>query len=129
MTTSVPMQGIIDKSRTMLGLRLYVIRTTPTGDLDDVIKNVPEHLAYQIEIEKRGILFAAGPVWQEESGEWRGEGLVVVRAKNQMEAEEIANADPMHKCGARRFSIEPWLINEGGFKLAVSFSDQKFAIQ
>ena len=39
--------------------------------------------------------------------------MVIVRADTPAEAAAIAERDPMHKAGARRFRVRPWLINEG----------------
>ena len=33
--------------------------------------------------------------------QWNGEGMVVVRAASQSEAETIAREDPIHACGGR----------------------------
>ena len=51
--------------------------------------------------------------------------MIIIRASSIEEATEIAQADPMHSSGARRFRIRPWLVNEGGFNLRVTFSDGK----
>lgn len=126
--TSVPMSEIIEKSRSMLCLRLYIVRSVPDGPLQDVLDTVPDHLAFQVDLERQGILFAAGPVWDEASGDWRGEGVVVLRAEDRDEAVCMAKLDPMHARGARRFTVEPWLINEGSMALKVTFSDQKTSI-
>ncbi|UWQ35442.1 YciI family protein (plasmid) [Leisingera sp. M527] len=126
---SVPIVDIIEKSQGMLALQLFIIRSRPSGPLQDVLDNVPDHLEYQVDIEKRGILFAAGPVWEAGSSEWRGEGVVVVRAADIAEAEQIAGLDPMHARGARAFSVESWLVNEGGFSVRVSFSDSRAIFQ
>ena len=38
-------------------------------------------------------------------------------------ARAIAEADPMHARGARRYRIRPWLLNEGSLTLRVTYSD------
>ena len=45
----------------MLHKRLYVIFSEPTEKTGDRRKVFPKHIAYQLEIERKGILFAAGP--------------------------------------------------------------------
>ena len=55
--------------------------------------------------------------------------MVVVRAENLAHAREIAASDPMHSSGARSFTVRPWLVNEGGFNLRVTFSDGKRTLE
>jgi hypothetical protein len=35
----------------------------------------------------------------------------------------------MHKAGARAFTVRPWLVNEGGLTIKVSFSDGKMTLE
>jgi hypothetical protein len=50
--------------------------------------------------------------------------MVVVRAKSLAEAKEIAARDPMHKSGARKFTVRPRLVNEG--TILVNYSKGTF---
>ena len=109
----------------MLAKELFVVFTEPTGDLAAVQKARVEHLKYQVEIEQKGIMFAAGPFSNESGAGWEGEGMIILRAESIEAASAIAEADPMHSSGARKFRIRPWLMNEGGFNLRVTFSDGK----
>ena len=128
--TSIPMADIIKNSEGMLRKKLYVVRTSPAGDdLSPLFEQIEDHIAYQLEIEKNGTLFAAGPVWTEETCAWNGEGMIVIRADSLSAAKDIANADPMHSSGARVYSIEPWLINEGNLSVQVSFSNSSMQIK
>jgi hypothetical protein len=111
----------------MLRKRLYVIFSEPTDKGGDRRKVFPRHIAYQLEIEKKGILFAAGP-FVDARGKPQGPGMIVVRAKNMAEAKRIADADPFHRLGYRTYRIQPWQVNEGGFSLRVKFSDGSFAL-
>jgi uncharacterized protein len=120
----IPTDIVYQRSQGMLRKKLYAISTVATGDLAAVGHNTPAHLEYQLELEQRGILFAAGPLWEEDGDRWRGEGLIVVRAESHEEAVAIAEADPMHSSGARSYSIRPWLVNEGSITLKMSFSGQ-----
>jgi uncharacterized protein YciI len=110
------------KKKGMLGKQLYIVHTTPTGDLDAVLAVIEDHLAFQVDLESRGIMFAAGPNWTEDEQEWRGDGTVVIRANSMNQAREIMAADPMHKSGARRYEIRPWLVNEGKLTVEISYS-------
>tara|TARA_B100001939_G_C16893563_1_gene596552 strand:- start:201 stop:542 length:342 start_codon:yes stop_codon:yes gene_type:complete len=113
----------------MLAKQLFVVFTEPTGGLDKVQNSRAEHLKYQVEIEQRGIMFAAGPLADDSGESWSGDGMVIIRADSLEEATKIAEADPMHSSGARKFNIRPWLMNEGGFNLRVTFSDGKQRIE
>jgi uncharacterized protein len=71
------------------------------------MKNLQPHLKYQEDLEKRGIMFAAGPHWTDDEKLWEGEGMVVIRAPSLAAAKEIAATDPMHVCGARTSELGP----------------------
>lgn len=116
---------ILEKTPQMLQKQLYVILTKPTNGLGPVMENLGPHLEFQVKIEQDGVMFAAGPFWADDEETWEGEGMVVIRADNLAHAREIAESDPMHASGARSFTVRPWLVNEGGFSLRVTFSDGK----
>jgi uncharacterized protein len=111
------------RSKGVLGMQLYAIFTEPAGDMQAVLDTMGPHLGYQKELEASGVMFAAGPFADDEEQEWSGAGMVIVRAENVQAARRIAEADPMHQCGARTFSIRPWLLNEGSLTVTVSYSD------
>ncbi|MFQ5911558.1 MAG: YciI family protein [Nitrospinota bacterium] len=54
--------------------------------------------------------------------------MVIIRAGSLAEAKEIAASDPMHKSGARSFTVRPWLMNEGAVTIKLSFSDGKMEV-
>ena len=107
----------------LLAKRLYVIFTTPTRGLDALKENLGAHLAYQKDLEARGITFGAGPFADDTETDWSGEGMIIVRAASVEEAIDIANLDPMHSSGARKFRVRPWLLNEGSYTVTVRYSE------
>ena len=107
----------------VLAKQLYVVLTQPSGSLDAVRDNLPEHLAYQVELERKNIMFAAGPFADDQEQEWQGEGMVIIRAESLEQAHEIAKADPMHQSGARTYRLRPWLLNEGSMTIKVTYSN------
>lgn len=111
----------------MLAKEFFIVFTEPAADIDKILEVRAEHLKYQVEIEQKGIMFAAGPL-ADDDGNWGGDGMIVIRADSLESARQIADADPMHSSGARTYSIRPWLMNEGGFNLRVTFSDGKHKI-
>jgi hypothetical protein len=52
--------------------------------------------------------------------------MVVVRAKSLAEAKQIAARDPMHKSGARKFTVRPWFVNEGTIAVRLNYSKGTF---
>ena len=112
----------------MLHKRLYVIFSEPTEKTGDRRKVFPKHIAYQLEIERKGILFAAGP-FVNSKGQPQGPGMIVIRAKSMAEAKRVAEADPFHKLGFRKFRIQAWEINEGGFNINVKFSTGTYIME
>ncbi len=114
---------ILGASRGMLHKDLYVVFTKPTNGLGPVMANVEPHLKFQVELEKKGIMFGAGPFFADNEQDWNGEGMVIIRANSLAHAKEIAASDPMHKSGARSFTVRPWLMNEGTITVKINFSD------
>jgi uncharacterized protein len=118
----------VSRDRGFLSKQLYVIFTTPTGGIAPVLEHLQSHLDYQQQLERRGIMFAAGPNWTDDEKSWEGEGMVVVRAGSLAEAEAIARNDPMHVSGARRYRVRPWLVNEGTLSVRLDFSTGRFQL-
>lgn len=112
----------------VLAKRLYVIFTAPTGSIDALHEHLAAHLAYQKDLEARGITFGAGPFADDTETAWSGEGMIIVRAPSLPEAVAIANADPMHSSGVRRFRVRPWLLNEGSYTVTVRYSEAYRAV-
>lgn len=107
----------------LLAKKLYVYFTTPTNGLGPVRENIEAHLAYQHEIEQKGIMVAAGPFADDAEENMTGEGMIIIRANSMEEARAVADADPMHKSGARSYRLRPWCMNEGKITVEITFSD------
>ena len=112
----------------VLAKRLYVIFTQPTASLDALHAHLPAHLAYQKDLEARGITFGAGPFADDTETDWSGEGMIIVRASSVAEAMVIADADPMHSAGVRKYRVRPWLLNEGSYTVTVRYSEAYRAV-
>ena len=119
----VTKQDILSACEGMLRKQLYVVHTRPTNGLGPVMANLEPHLKFQIGLEEKGVMFGAGPFWNDAEDMWEGEGMVIIRAGSLAEAKEIAASDPMHACGARDFTVRPWLMNEGAVTVKVRYSD------
>ena len=110
------------RARGALALELYVAESIPAGDGEAVRNTLPDHLAYQRSLEEAGSLVFAGPLSDSSGEAMEGVGLIVYRAPSLAEARRLAEADPMHKAGARRFTLRRWLVNEGALTLKVGLS-------
>ena len=122
-------QDVLNASSEMLNKDLYVIFTKPNNGMGPVMENLDEHLKFQVSLEKKGIMFGAGPFWEENEIDWNGEGMVIIRANSINHAKEIANSDPMHSSGARSFIVRPWLLNEGNIEVSLDYSTGKFKLK
>lgn len=110
------------KSRGALALELYAAMSTPAKDPQDVKAALPDHLAYQAELERAGSLAFAGPMSDESGEHMQGMGLIIYRAESLEVARALAEGDPMHKSGARIFVLRRWMINEGSLTVSVGLS-------
>lgn len=111
-----------DLYASMLRQSLYVITTTPARG-EGMQEVLPAHLEYQIKLERDGILFGAGPLFEEGATVPYG-GMIVLRAKDEAEARAHADADPFHASGLRSYTVNRWMLNEGAMTLTVRYSDQ-----
>lgn len=83
-----------------------------------------EHRDYLLDLERRGILFGAGPFRDGDGwAEGHGAGMVVVRAKDRAEAEATARKEPFTQAGLHVMEIVPWVRNEGMVNIEIRFAD------
>ena len=122
MSDRVESAKIIETSGQSLRMQLYVV-TSIAKSLDAVKQNLVDHRAYLRELEDKNILFGAGPLWTADGEYFEGDGLLIYRANSVEEAHQLAQADPMHKSGAREFTIRPWLLNDGSITIRVTLSE------
>lgn len=86
-----------------------------------------EHHDWLVEMERQGILFAAGPTRDPE--EWiKGSGLLILRAPNREEATKYAEQEPYTKYGQRIQEIIPWQRNEGTVSINIRMADGELQI-
>jgi uncharacterized protein YciI len=109
----------------MLKKKLWVVMSRVVASADDVAKQARPHLEYQIKLERDGIMYGAGPATR--PGEAQAAfGLIIIRARDEAEARRIADADPMHSSGARKYELYSWSLNEGRINITLNFSNQSF---
>lgn len=114
-------------TKDMLQKDLYVIFTRPVAPREEIMKMLPKHLERQVELEKLGILFAAGPMEPQDDTKPRT-GMIIIRAESFEHAHEIAMGDPFHAAGLREFDIWNWSMNEGSFTVTINYSDKSAAV-
>jgi uncharacterized protein YciI len=119
--------SIDDLRKKMLGKKLWVIMTKRVVPLEEVQKHTKAHLLHQIKLEKDGIMYGAGPAVVPGASE-ASFGLIVIRAKDEAEARRIADSDPMHKEGVRKYELYQWTMNEGRLNITIDFSDQTYRL-
>ena len=117
------------KTRGALAMELFVISTKPVGDMTLVKKTLPDHLAYQQQMEASGSLVMAGPISDETGELMNAEGMIIYRAESLSAARLLADGDPMHSAGARTYEIRKWLVNEGKLSFSMSLSNQNFDLK
>ena len=71
---------ILGGTKGMLAKSLYVVFSKPTEGLGPVLANTKPHLECQLELEKKGIMFGAGPIFADNESDWHGEGMEIGRA-------------------------------------------------
>lgn len=116
-------RDVLNASAGCLQKQMYVYFTRPANGMGPVMENLEAHLKFQVELERKGVMFGAGPFWTEDEQRWEGEGMIIIRADSLAEARRIAESDPMHASGARAFTIRPWLLNEGAVTMRITYSD------
>jgi uncharacterized protein len=120
-------ERIRELTQGMLRKKLYVVLSKVGAAPEALAAHLPEHLEYMIGLEKRGVLFASGPL-AEADGKMRGDGLTILRAGSAEEARRIASADPFVVAGLRSFELREWTVIEGALGIKVNFSDQSIEL-
>ena len=111
----------------MLRKKLYVVFSKGGATPEEIGSVLPDHLEYMIGLEKKGVLFASGPLGAD-PGKPAGDGLTILRATSVEEARAIASADPFVVRNLRTFEVREWTVMEGSLGLKVNFSDQTVEI-
>ena len=120
-------ERVAELMRKMLRKKLYVLISKPAVPPEKLQPFLMAHLEYMIGLEKRGLVFASGPLSDGE-GPPSGHGLTVLRAANAKEARALAEGDPFFVNGLRTFELKEWTIMEGTLGLRVNLSDQSVEV-
>jgi uncharacterized protein len=120
-------ERIRELTKTMLRKKLYVVLSKGGAAPEEIAKHLPHHLEYMIGLEKKGVLFASGPL-AEAGGATRGDGLTILRAESAAAARKIAEADPFVVNGLGSFELREWTVMEGSLGIKVNLSDQSLEL-
>jgi uncharacterized protein len=120
-------ERVAELTRKMLRKKLYVLLSKPIVEPEKLQPFLSAHLEYMIGLEKRGLVFASGPLADSE-GPPTGLGLTVLRAENAAEARALAEGDPFFINKLRTFELKEWTIMEGTLGLRVNLSDQTIEV-
>ncbi len=110
----------------LLHKQLYIAVTEPLGG-PGMADKLQEHIMGQIDLERRNILFGAGPL-QDEDKDKPTRGMFIIRAASFEDARAILDQDAFHKAGLRTYKLYRWNLNEGSISLTVNYSDQTVKI-
>ena len=116
------------QERGALAHELYVVLSEPAVPPEQMKEHLPAHLAYQGEQEQAGNLVMAGPMSDLSGDLMEGVGMIIYRAESLEAARKLAEADPMHSTGSRKFVIRRWLVNEGSISVNVKLSAQTVSL-
>jgi uncharacterized protein YciI len=125
MGTVYPAEPPVDVEK-FLRKHFWVIETRLVPGKQITPPLMQTHLAHQVRLEKAGILFAAGPVVTEGETPF---GMIVIRAASRDEARKIADSDPLHQGGFRRYVLRDWMVNEGRVNVKLNFSDGTYTFE
>ena len=117
---------IAELTQGMLRKTLYVVLSKGAAGPERIRDILPLHLEYMIDLEKKGLVFASGPLASDQG--MRGDGMTILRAASLDEARRIAAADPFVAHGLRTFEVREWTVMEGSLALKVNFSDQSVEV-
>ena len=115
-------ERVAELMKKMLRKKLYVVLSQPVAPPDKLKPFLLAHLEYMIGLERRGLVFASGPLSDGE-GPPSGQGLTILRAKSAAEARALAEGDPFFVNGLRTFELKEWTVMEGSLGVRVNFSD------
>jgi hypothetical protein len=120
-------ERIAELTQSLWRRKVFAVLSQASATPEKLKTLLPAHLEYMIDLERRGVLFASGPLADGE-GPPSGAGLTILRAASAREARELAEADPFVSSGLRTFQIKEWTVMEGTMGLRINFSDQSVEV-
>lgn len=107
---------------------VFLCFTEPEGlSAEEIRPHLDAHKAWLTDMERSSVLMFAGPML-DDNYRYSGSGLLVFQASSMAEARSIADLDPFHANGIRKYRIVPWQINEGSMDVRLTLSDGRFTL-
>ena len=78
----MPKDGILKANDGMPQKQFYMHHSFPSNGFGPVMEKIGPHLDFQMSLEESGIMFGAGPFWDETEEKWGGEGMVIIGANS-----------------------------------------------
>ncbi|MEM8926666.1 MAG: YciI family protein [Bacteroidota bacterium] len=117
-----------EKLNTGMNKEVYLYVTEPVVSFEEVAKILPDHMDFVHKIENQGTMIMGGQTTIEGASDAGGYGAIMIRANSFEEARRIADQDPMHKTGVRKYTLYKWNINEGELNVRLKLSNASFVI-
>ncbi len=90
-----------------LGRQMYVIHTVPKASREEIERLLPEHLQHQVRLEKDGIMFAAGPMANEDGSPPAASSSFAPRTSPRRARLPIPIRSTRQACAATRCAAGP----------------------
>lgn len=120
-----PAEQVAAISASLTREQTYVLMMRPNPDAPPVesrgLLRIAHH-EYLLDLERRGVLFAAGP-FADRGERSSGSGMIIIRAPSREEATRIGREEPYTRSGLRLMDVLPWQRNEGAMKLEIRLAD------
>jgi uncharacterized protein YciI len=102
-----------------LGKRLYLAlwKPAPSAHPDDLMRTLPEHFEFLHHLERRGILFASGPLNDDDGSGPPSGGMSIFRVDSLAAARTLVESEPFVRAGLRTYTLKRWTFNEGRIAL------------
>ena len=121
-------ERIAQLTQKMLRRKSFAVLSQPSPTPEKLKAFIPAHLEYMIGLEKRGVLFASGPLSDGTAGPPNGAGLTILRVASAAEARALADADPLVANRLRTYELKEWTLMEGTLGLRINLSDQSVEV-
>lgn len=114
----------------VLQKRLYVVLwiNAPDATREQHAAVFPQHVAFLLDLEERGILFASGPFRPPEGQRADYNGMTILRAADVADAQSILAREPFVSHGLRTYKLLPWDLNEGSFSVRLRFGTGTYEV-
>jgi uncharacterized protein YciI len=110
-----------ERTSGMMNLRLFAAHARLAATREEMAPLVEAHVAFLVELERAGALFASGPFF-DQAGAPTGDGMTIVRAESITAARALLERDPFVQAGVRTFELREWHLMEGTIVLTVRAS-------